>query len=242
MSPPENPNERRSENEALAAALRFAVASGAWVLPGALPRPAAELAPSPEEAAAGAERLARLREDLGECCRCRLSEGRTHVVFGVGTPSADLLFVGEGPGEEEDRRGEPFVGRAGKLLDRMIRSLDLERSAVYIANVVKCRPPGNREPRQDETEACVPTLWRQIETIDPRVICTLGAHATRTVLATGGAMGSLRGRVQTVRGRTVLPTYHPAYLLRNPSAKRLAWEDLCKLRVLLRGDSPAGEP
>jgi DNA polymerase len=180
-----------------------------------------------------AEALLRVREDLGDCQRCRLAQGRIQLVFGVGSPSARVVFVGEGPGEEEDRRGEPFVGRAGQLLDRMLRAIDLERARVYIANVVKCRPPGNRTPHPDEAETCLPFLWRQIEAIRPVAVCALGGHAAKSLLGTETPISRLRGKPQRLRGVSVLPTFHPAYLLRNPAAKRLAWEDLKRLETLL---------
>jgi DNA polymerase len=180
------------------------------------------------------ESLRVVREDLGDCRRCRLSETRTHIAYGVGDPEAELMFVGEGPGEEEDRKGEPFVGRAGRLLDRMIAALGWERKAVYIANVIKCRPPGNRDPHPDEIATCIPFLWRQIDAVKPRVICALGAHAAQNLLGTDAAIGSLRGRPRRARGWTVLPTYHPAYLLRTPLAKRLAWRDMKTLQGLLK--------
>lgn len=220
----------------LEATLRFARASGVWVVPGS---PRGRENPGEAQAPAGATsdaaaRLRAVREQLGECRRCRLCRERTQIVFGVGDPAAHLLFVGEAPGAEEDRKGEPFVGRAGQLLDRMIRSIGLARERVYIANVLKCRPPGNRDPSPDEAETCLPFLWLQVEAMRPRVICALGAHAARNLLAAPDApLAGLRGRPHRVRGWTVLPTYHPAYLLRNPSAKRVAWGDLKTLRGLL---------
>ena len=230
-SSPSTPDRRSS----LEGTLRFAHRSGVWVVLGELPAPALPQGScaSSAEAPDRGEQLRQLREEIGDCRRCRLAEGRTHLVFGVGDPGARLLFVGEGPGADEDRRGEPFVGRAGQLLDRMIRALGFARGQVYIANVVKCRPPANREPREDEVSTCLPFLWRQIEAIRPQVICALGAHAARSLLGTDAAIGSLRGRAQTARGLTVLPTYHPAYLLRTPSAKRLAWRDLKTVKELL---------
>lgn len=215
---------------ALEATLRFALASGAWVVAGGAPATSASSGDVDAAVPLGA-----IREDLGDCRRCRLGETRASLVFGVGDPGARLFFVGEGPGAEEDRRGEPFVGRAGQLLDRMILALGLERAQVYIANVVKCRPPGNREPAEDEAATCLPFLWSQIEAVRPRVVCALGAHAARHLLGVEGPLGALRGRAQTVRGWTILPTYHPAYLLRNHQAKRLAWEDLKKVKALLEG-------
>jgi DNA polymerase len=214
--------------------LRFAHASGAWIVPGeaAAADPAQPLMDDSD--AETVEALEAVRQDLGECTRCRLCERRTHIVFGVGDPGARVMFVGEAPGEEEDRKGEPFVGRAGSLLDRMIRALGLGREQVYIANVLKCRPPGNRDPAPDEAATCLPFLWRQIDVIRPRVICALGAHATNNLMGTDAAIGGLRGRAQQARGWTVLPLYHPAYLLRTPLAKRLAWRDLQTLKQLLR--------
>ncbi|MEP0774992.1 MAG: uracil-DNA glycosylase [Acidobacteriota bacterium] len=176
------------------------------------------------------ELLAALAAQLADCRRCRLCEGRTQVVFGVGNPQARLMFIGEGPGQEEDRLGEPFVGRAGKLLDAMLRALGLPRREVYIANVVKCRPPGNRDPQDDEVAACRPFLERQVELVNPQVIVTLGRVAARHLLGRSEAMRDLRGRWISWRGRRVLPTYHPAFLLRTPSAKAEAWRDLKEVR------------
>ena len=175
-----------------------------------------------------AARLAEIRETLGECKRCKLHEGRTNIVFGVGDPRAKLMFIGEGPGADEDAKGEPFVGRAGKKLDEMITAIGLRREQVYIANIVKCRPPKNRDPERDEIETCSPFLVRQIETIRPRVIVTLGSPATRTLLATRVGITRLRGTWQSYRGIAVMPTFHPAYLLRayTPENRRNVWEDL----------------
>lgn len=170
--------------------------------------------------------LEKLREKIGNCRRCKLSKGRTHIVFGTGNPGARLLFVGEGPGEEEDRQGKPFVGKAGELLTKMIGAMELTREEVYIANVVKCRPPGNRNPEADEIEACRPFLDEQIAIIDPGVICALGTFAAQTLLDTTTKISALRGRIHTKGRYKIAPTFHPAYLLRNPRDKRLAWEDL----------------
>lgn len=171
--------------------------------------------------------LTALRQDIGDCRRCKLCGGRTHIVFGVGNPRAEVFFVGEGPGEEEDRRAEPFVGRAGQLLTEIItKGMGLERSHVYIANVVKCRPPNNRNPEPDEIEACRPFLHRQIEAIRPRVIVALGKVAAQTLLGTEAPISRLRGRWHDYRGTKVMPTFHPSYLLRNPTDKRLVWEDI----------------
>ncbi len=167
-----------------------------------------------------------IREDLGECTRCRLHQGRKNIVFGVGNARADLMFVGEGPGADEDEQGEPFVGRAGQLLNKMIEAMDLRRRDVYIANVVKCRPPGNRTPERDECDTCSPFLVRQIEAIAPRVIVALGAVAARMLLEVNQSMAALRGRWHDFRGIPVAVTYHPAFLLRDPRQKKEAWKDL----------------
>jgi DNA polymerase len=173
------------------------------------------------------------------CTLCRLSESRKTVVFGEGDPKARVMFVGEGPGAEEDRTGRPFVGQAGKLLDRMIFAMGFEREQVYIANVVKCRPPGNRDPKDDEVAACAAFLDRQIDVIAPKVIVALGKPASRRLTGTNKPMGALRGRWSSYRGVPLMPTFHSAYLLRNPKAKRDVWEDL-KL-VMRRLESTAGE-
>lgn len=166
-----------------------------------------------------------------DCRKCRLAAGRRKVVFGVGNPHARLLFVGEGPGADEDAQGEPFVGRAGQLLTAMICAMRLRREDVYIANIVKCRPPGNRDPEPDEAAACLPYLRRQIELVDPAVIVLLGRIAARFLLGTTAPISSYRGVWKSWEGRDVLPTFHPAYLLRNPAAKAQAWADLRQLRA-----------
>jgi len=170
--------------------------------------------------------LAQVRAALGDCQRCKLSRSRNHIVFGVGAEDAPLMFVGEAPGAEEDRRGEPFVGAAGQLLDRMIEAMGWSRDAVYIANVLKCRPPGNRDPEPDEVSACEPFLARQIEVIRPRIIVTLGKPAAHLLLKTHAPISALRGRFQDYRGIRVMPTFHPAFLLRQPGRKRDTWSDL----------------
>ncbi len=178
-------------------------------------------------AADPASELRVIREDLGECTRCVLHKGRKQIVFGVGSPRAELMFIGEGPGADEDEQGEPFVGRAGQLLTKMIEDgMGLRRADVYIANVVKCRPPGNRTPEREECDTCSPFLWRQIEVIAPRVIVCLGAVAARTLLAVNESMASLRGRWHDFRGTRLAVTYHPAYLLRDPRQKGETWKDL----------------
>jgi DNA polymerase len=175
------------------------------------------------------ESLADVRIDLGECRRCRLFKNRKNIVFGSGNESARLLFVGEGPGFEEDQQGEPFVGAAGQLLTKIIKAIKLTREEVYICNVIKCRPPGNRNPRPDEIAACLPFLERQIEVIRPDYICALGTFAAQVLLGTDLPISRLRGRFQDYRGMALMPTYHPAYLLRNPEGKRDVWEDMKKL-------------
>jgi len=182
-------------------------------------------------AAADLDEMARR---LAPCKRCRLCQARTQVVFGVGNPKARVIFVGEGPGADEDRLGEPFVGRAGQLLNVMLPSIGLRREDVYIANIVKCRPPGNRDPQPDEAAACMPFLKRQIDLIDPAVIVLLGRIAARYLLGTSAPISTYRGRWTTWQGRAVLPTFHPAYLLRNPAAKRESWADFKQLRARLR--------
>jgi uracil-DNA glycosylase len=171
--------------------------------------------------------LEAIREDIGDCRRCKLCERRTQIVFGVGNPRAEVMFVGEGPGEDEDRKGEPFVGRAGQLLtDIITRGMGLERRGVYIANVVKCRPPGNRNPEPDEIAACQPFLFRQIDAVAPKVVVALGKFAAQTLLETMTPISKLRGRWFPFRGRKLMPTFHPSYLLRNPADKKLVWEDI----------------
>ena len=170
--------------------------------------------------------LRAIREDIGECTRCRLSKGRTHIVFGVGNLDADIMFVGEGPGADEDAQGEPFVGRAGQLLNNMIAAMGIRREDVYIANVVKCRPPGNRTPEKEECDTCSPFLMRQIATIRPKVIVALGAVAAKNLLAMNDSMANLRGRWYDFRDSKLIVTYHPAFLLRDPRQKKEAWKDL----------------
>jgi len=180
------------------------------------------------------EALRALRERIGDCTRCPLWERRTHLVFGEGNPYATLMFIGEGPGEEEDLQGRPFVGAAGKLLTRMIEAMGFKREEVYIANVVKCRPPNNREPKPEEVHQCLPFLKEQIAIIRPRVLVTLGKCAIQSLLPTTKPISRLRGEWQEYDGIPVMPTYHPAYLLRNPSAKREVWQDLQKVLIALR--------
>lgn len=182
--------------------------------------------------------LTMLKEEIGPACnRCKLHTlGRKQVVFGVGNPDADLMFVGEAPGADEDLQGEPFVGRAGQLLTKIIEAIGLTREQVYIANIIKCRPPGNRNPEPDEVERCEPFLFRQVDAIKPKVIVALGKFAAQSLLKTTDPITRLRGRVYTYRGASLIPTFHPAYLLRNPSSKREVWEDMKKVRAILQGD------
>jgi uracil-DNA glycosylase family 4 len=174
-----------------------------------------------------------IREFIGDCTRCKLDKTRTNIVFGVGNPKAELMFVGEGPGHDEDLKGEPFVGRAGKLLTQMIEAMSLQRGDVYIANVVKCRPPENRLPERDEIVTCSPFLYRQIDAIRPKVICCLGACSAQTLLQTTQGISRFRGEWFDFRGSKLIATYHPAYLLRNPPAKSEVWKDLQKVMAVL---------
>jgi DNA polymerase len=185
-----------------------------------------------------ADVLLALKDEIGpDCTRCKLHGlGRRQVVFGVGNPNADLMFVGEGPGADEDIQGEPFVGRAGQLLTKIIEAMGMARSDVYIANVIKCRPPQNRNPEPDEVEKCEPFLFRQIETIKPKVIVALGKFAAQSLLKTTEPITRLRGREYKYRDAILMPTYHPAFLLRNPSSKREVWEDMKRVRAILAGE------
>ena len=188
--------------------------------------------------------LRELREFIGDCQRCKLGAGRTHLVFGVGDPRAELMFVGEGPGADEDAVGEPFVGRAGQLLTDIIeRGMRMKRSEVYICNVVKCRPPGNRNPEPDEVAACEPFLMRQVELVKPRVIVGLGTFAVQSLLRIKTPISKLRGVWHEFRGVKLMPTFHPAYLLRNPADKRLVWADIQEvMKALNRPIGKSGGP
>ena len=185
------------------------------------------------------ETLDHIKTDIGAACtRCKLCTlGRSQIVFGVGNPRARLMFVGEAPGEDEDKKGEPFVGRAGQLLTKIIEAIGMTRDQVYIANVIKCRPPGNRNPEPDEVAACEPFLFRQIDVIQPKVIVPLGKFAAQSLLKTVDPITRLRGRQFEYRGAVLIPTFHPAYLLRNPSAKREVWEDMKKVRAILQSEA-----
>ncbi|NWF55391.1 MAG: uracil-DNA glycosylase [Syntrophaceae bacterium] len=194
-------------------------------------------APSPPMAPPGSQgpvvsplSLEEVRRELGDCRRCKLHSGRTNIVFGTGNPKAKLVFVGEGPGRDEDLQGKPFVGQAGQLLTKIIQAIQLTREEVYIANIIKCRPPGNRNPEPDEIQACEPFLIKQLEVIRPKLICALGTFAAQTLLETGEKISLLRGRFHQYQGIPIMPTYHPAYLLRNPHFKRDVWEDMKKIK------------
>jgi DNA polymerase len=191
-----------------------------------------------DSADAGAA-LRALREHIGDCTRCPLhAQGRKQVVFGVGNPNAQLMFVGEAPGADEDVQGEPFVGRAGQLLTKIIEAIELKRSDVYIANVIKCRPPGNRNPEPVEVATCEPFLFQQIDIIRPKVIVALGTFAAHALLKTDAPISRLRGQVHDFRGGIkLIPTFHPAFLLRSPERKRDVWEDMKKVRALITADA-----
>jgi DNA polymerase len=215
----------RGELAALVGALRAQVA---WHARGGVFAAAAGAA-EPEPEAAPARRgltLLEIRTELGDCQRCKLAPTRNKIVFGNGSETAPLMFIGEAPGADEDRIGDPFVGRAGELLDKMIEAMGWTRATVYVANTLKCRPPGNRNPEPDETAACQPFLFKQIEAIAPRVIVTLGRPAANLLLGNDAPISALRGRFHEFRGVRLMPTFHPAYLLREPGKKRDAWNDL----------------
>lgn len=208
--------------------------------PGALSRPAPIRPPTPflslfeaSPPRQGPETLEQIQKELGDCHRCKLAGGRKTIVFGEGNPRAALVFIGEGPGADEDEQGRPFVGRAGQLLNRMIQAIGLKREEVYICNVVKCRPPGNRTPEKDEIDTCSPFLVRQVEAIQPRLICCLGAPAMRTVLGIKEGIMKVRGQFFEYGGTKALVTVHPAYILRNPREEKILREDFEKIRLFL---------
>jgi DNA polymerase len=174
--------------------------------------------------------LEAVRTELGDCRRCKLHPYRTQIVFGTGNPQARLIFIGEAPGRDEDLQGEPFVGQAGQLLNKIIQAIQLQREEVYIANIIKCRPPENRNPEPDEIAACEPFLIKQLQVIRPKLICALGTFAAQTLLKTEEKISSLRGKFLEYQGIPLMPTYHPAFLLRNPSRKREVWEDMKKIK------------
>jgi len=232
------------------------IAAGAWAAPGGAtarsvivpfdtPVGDAVVEEEIDEApSSGRRSLAQIREDLGECTRCKLSTTRKSIVFGVGDPNAPLMFVGEGPGEQEDKRGEPFVGPAGELLDKMIEAMGWSRRSVYINNIVMCRPPGNRNPEPEEVAACKPFLDARIGSIAPRIIVALGRPAANTLLGRDAPISVLRGKFHDRNGVRVMPTFHPAYLLREPDKKRDTWADLKLVMAELQrlGISPPGTP
>ena len=255
--------EQQKPEEARENAIRpTRIASEEPTLPKTQPRPAVQKAistapskmpPLPLPAAPGpslfdaadkiaGDTLLGIREDLGECTRCKLHKHRHTIVFGDGNPKAELVFVGEGPGADEDAQGLPFVGRAGKLLTQMIEAMGLERKDVYICNVVKCRPPENRTPEDDEVSTCSPFLLRQLEVISPKVIVCLGAVAAKTLLRTNRGISQFRGQWLDYRGGKLMATYHPAYLLRNPNAKGEVWKDLQKVMAVLGLQARKGKP
>jgi uracil-DNA glycosylase family 4 len=199
------------------------------------PVPAFNLFEAPPPSPSGLETLEQIRNDLGDCRRCKLAPTRKTIVFGDGNPHAELVFIGEGPGADEDEQGLPFVGRAGKLLNKMIQMVGLKREDVYICNIVKCRPPGNRTPETDEIETCSPFLYRQIEAIKPRLICCLGAPAARTVLGIKEGITKVHGNFYNFGSIKALPTVHPAYVLRNMREEKILIEDFEKIRDFLKG-------
>ena len=257
-----DPAELVDLTRALRAQLQRHVAAGTWAAPGGatarpahvpvaiepeVMRPAAAMHPAAIESEPGSSlrrSLPQIRADLGDCTRCKLHTTRKSIVFGVGDPLAPLMFVGEAPGEQEDKRGEPFVGPAGELLDKMIEAMGWSRSTVYIANTTKCRPPGNRNPEPDELAKCMPFLNAQIEAIGPRIIVAMGRPASNQLLERDAPISSLRGRFHDRRGIKVMPTFHPAYLLREPDRKRDAWSDLKLVMAELArlGITPPGTP
>ena len=204
-----------------------------------IPRDQVVVEPEDEEAGAPVEAAAygwdELRSAVASCTRCALHESRTQTVFGVGSLSADWLIIGEAPGAEEDRRGEPFVGRAGKLLDEMLLAIGEKRESVFIANILKCRPPNNRDPSPDEAASCRPYLERQIELVKPKIILAVGRIAAQQLLQSDAPVGRLRGKVHQLGATPLVVTYHPAYLLRSPSQKRKSWDDLCLAAGVMAG-------
>jgi DNA polymerase len=223
--------QRQQPVEELAPPARIAAAAAAQPQPARIVPPVTSMFDSlPEKQ----EALEAIRVDIGDCKRCKLALARTNIVFGSGNPTADLMFVGEAPGAAEDAQGLPFVGRAGQLLTKIIESIDLKREQVYICNILKCRPPENRNPESDEIATCEPFLFRQIASVRPKVICALGAFGAQTLLRTKEPISRLRGQFIDYRGAKLMATFHPAYLLRNPGEKRKVWEDVQKIRDYLR--------
>jgi len=182
-----------------------------------------------------------VRKELGDCKRCKLHRGRKTIVFGEGNEKATLMLIGEGPGYDEDVQGRPFVGKAGQLLTKIIQSINLSREEVYIANIIKCRPPQNRNPQPDEIQNCHPFLMKQISVIQPKIICALGTFSAQTLLKTGAKITALRGKLYDLEGIKVIPTYHPAFLLRNPEKKREVWEDMKKIAEWINNNDKTKE-
>ncbi|MDB4957728.1 MAG: phage polymerase-related protein [Myxococcales bacterium] len=245
-TPPRDPRDELAELTAqLRARLARYVACGAWAAPGGATS-RAEAEPAAQAPVREPNRLAQLRTELGECTRCKLHSTRRSIVWGVGDENAPLVFVGEAPGEQEDRRGEPFVGPAGELLDKMIEAMGWTRDSVYITNILMCRPPNNRNPQPDEVEQCLPFLNAKLQTIAPRIIVALGRPSANTLLGTDAPISTLRGRFHDRHGVQVMPTFHPAYLLREPDKKRDTWNDLKLVmaeldRLGIKPPSPAGD-
>lgn len=203
-----------------------------------IPSPSSESINDLKEPTTGEDKrvdLESIRTELGECSRCRVGKTRTNLVFGTGNKNADLVFVGEAPGYDEDQQGEPFVGKAGQLLTKIIEAINLKREDVYICNVLKCRPPQNRNPLPEEIEACEPFLIKQIMAIKPKIICALGKFAAQTLLKSEAPISTMRGRFHNYHGVPLMPTYHPAFLLRNPKMKREVWEDVQLIQKVLEG-------
>ncbi len=221
------PNDERNGLKEIIIGLRYYLAEEmAWGWDGWEHASLADLEPKNS----GSPKLEEIRQEMGDCRRCGLHTSRTQIVFGTGNPHAELVFVGEAPGREEDLQGQPFVGQAGQLLTRIIEALGWKRPEVYITNVVKCRPPENRNPVPEEITACEPFLIQQLQAIRPRLICALGTFAAQTLLKTEAKISALRGKFHTYQGIPLMPTYHPAFLLRNPLKKREVWEDMKKLK------------
>ncbi len=240
-------NEKQALTQEIAARLKWYQDSGvvSWKRSAAQKTPAEQTVSAKENpvtqqplSETGTMTLDTIREEMGDCRRCTLCSTRTNIVFGTGNPHASLLFVGEGPGREEDLQGKPFVGRAGQLLTKMIAAMGFSRDEVYIANIVKCRPPENRNPKPDEIAMCRPFLHQQIAAIRPKVVCALGTFSAQTLLSTEERISNLRGKFHDLIGIKVLPTFHPAYLLRNPSQKKRVWEDLQMIMAELKKKPP----
>jgi uracil-DNA glycosylase family 4 len=227
------PQTKKTETRTLAAEGASPVAPSRAIPPAMAPR-SLSLFEAPPPPRRERETLEQIIEDLGDCQRCRLAKGRKTIVFGQGNSRAELVFVGEAPGADEDEQGLPFVGRAGQLLNRLIQFIGMKRQDVYICNIVKCRPPGNRTPEKDEVESCSPFLFRQIQAIQPRLVCCLGAPAVRTVLGIKEGITKIRGRFYDFGTAKALATVHPAYILRNPREEKILREDFEKIRQFLK--------